>query len=691
MPETRELRAIDILLVEDSPTDRLLTIEALERSNVINSLHVVENGVEAMAYLRREGKFSAAPRPDIILLDLNLPKKDGREVLAEIKADPWLKFIPVIVLTTSHSDEDLLRAYGNHANSYITKPVDLPRFAAALRALGGYWFEVVTLPPEAAIERLARAQQPRFTSSPDPLHGAVRVLLIEDNPTDALLLRESLAESASIKFELTHVRLIAEARECLRTQSFDLVMTDLGLSDSRGLDSYRQVRSFASGLPVIVLTGLDDEAAGTQALREGAHDYLVKGELTPRALARAARYAIEKRQHQEQLRQAQKLEAVGRLAAGVAHDFNNILTVVRANAELLAGAGTLEDVRSSAQEIQEAADRASGLARQLLAFTRQQAMHAKAVDLNQVVGDFTRMLKRLLGESVGLELQLAQGLPAIVADIGMIEQVLLNLAVNGRDAMPGGGKLRVETAAADVTPATASGHAEAYAGRFARLIVSDTGAGMPAEVLARLFEPFFTTKPQGQGTGLGLATVHGIIQQHRGWLNVTSRVGAGTRFEIFLPTTTVVPALPAPAAARSPTHDNGTETILIVEDEAILRRLAVRVLRLHGYEVLEAGSGAEALAVWAERGESVDLLFTDMVLPGQQTGRQLAEILLRARPSLPIIFTSGYSPDFGKADFVLDESVNFLQKPYQISTLLNTVRRRLDARRPDQALHPTPD
>jgi len=209
---------------------------------------------------------------------------------------------------------------------------------------------------------------------------------------------------------------------------------------------------------------------------------------------------------------------------------------------------------------------------------------------------------------------------------------------------------------------------------------------MPAEVLAKLFEPFFTTKPRGQGTGLGLATVHGIIQQHRGWLNVTSRVGAGTRFEIFLPVT--APSPQPSAAARLPTHDHGTETILVVEDEPLLRKLAVRVLRQHGYKVLEVGSGAEALALWAEHGESVDLVFTDMVLPGQQSGRQLAATLVRARPALPIIFTSGYSPDFGQADFVLEERVNFLQKPYQLSALLSAVRQQLDARGSDPALPP---
>jgi CheY-like chemotaxis protein len=275
------LHAIEILLVEDSPTDRLIAIEALQSSKLINSLNVVENGVDAMAYLRREGKYRDARRPDLVLLDLNLPKKDGREVLEEIKTDPVLKFIPVVVLTTSKSDEDLLRAYGNHANSYITKPVDFPRFTDALRSLGGYWFEVVTLPPEAAIERMVRATPSMRPPPPSGTADAqIRLLLVEDNPTDVALLRLALRENRLVKFELVHESRAAEACKRLRTEAFDLIMTDLALPDSFGLDTYRMIRGAAQGVPVIVLTGLDDDETGMLALREGAQDYLVKGQLT---------------------------------------------------------------------------------------------------------------------------------------------------------------------------------------------------------------------------------------------------------------------------------------------------------------------------------------------------------------------------------------------------------------------------
>jgi signal transduction histidine kinase len=669
------MRAIEILLVEDSPTDRLIAVEALRQSKLINSLNVVENGVDAMAYLRREGKFSAARRPDIILLDLNLPKKDGREVLAEVKADPLLKLIPVIVLTTSESDEDMLRAYGDHANSYITKPVDLQRFTEALRTLGGYWFQVVTLPPEAALERLSRAEPPRPVP-PDVFEDTVRVLLIEDSPTDALFFREALAASGLIKFELSHVLRLADAQDQLHAQRYDLVMIDLGLPDSQGLDTYRRVRGFAGGLPLVVLTGLDDDFTGMQALREGAHDYLVKGQLTPRALARAARYAIEKKQHQEQLRQAQKLEAVGRLAAGVAHDFNNILSIVRGNAETLRDAGEQGDTQEAVQEILDASDRAAALARQLLTFSRQRSVQMRALDLNRVLGDFTGMLRRVVTDIVPLELQLATKLPAVLADTGMLEQVLLNLAVNARDAMPGGGQLRLQTDAVDITSASARLHPDAYAGRFARLTVSDTGSGMTPEVLARVFEPFFTTKELGRGTGLGLATVHGIVQDHRGWIEVTSRVGAGTSFEVFLPATGEEPI--ARAETPNAKAQGGSETILVVEDETVLLKIATRILERNGYTVLPAGSVAEALTLWREHAHRIDLLFTDLVLPEAQTGRQLAEHLLKETPSLKVIFTSGYSPDFLDASFELVEGVNFLNKPYPLSRLLLAVRHRLD-------------
>ncbi len=676
-PDNRH--AIEILLVEDSPTDRLIAVEALQQARILNSLNVVENGVEAMAYLRREGKYAAARRPDLILLDLNLPKKDGREVLREIKTDPVLKFIPVVVLTTSKAEEDVVRAYGHNANSYITKPVDFPRFTEVIRSIENYWFEIVTLPPEAMVLRVARADSTPARPHRLAVGQQVEVLLAEDNPADVLLIREALSNSALVKFTITHVERLSELRDRLRTRDFDIVLTDLGLPDSQGLDTYRQVRACAAGLPVIVLTGLDDEALGISALREGAQEYLVKGQLAEHSLARALRYAIERKSIEEKLRQAQKMEAVGQLSAGVAHDFNNLLTVIQGRTQLLMmrpGASP-EKVAESLQEIHAAAERAATLTRQLLTFSRQQVMQTKSVQINEVVGNIGKMLRRIIGEEVRLELQLGTDLPAVEADVGMMEQVVLNLAINARDAMPGGGKLTVQSAFVEIAPAESKRHLDAYAGNFVCLTVSDTGCGMPADVLPRIFEPFFTTKDVGKGTGLGLATVFAIVQQHRGWIEVSSRVNAGTKFEIFLPASALKPAVVPPVAPTKPAR--GTELILVVEDEEQVRTLVTMMLEMQGYRVLEAGSGVEAVALWETHGAGIDLLFTDMIMPEGMSGRQLAEELHRRAPALRVIYTSGYSKDFIKADFVLNEGVNFLKKPYELASLVKTVRSRLDA------------
>ena len=674
------MRPIEILLVEDSPTDRLIAVEALKQAKVLNSLNIVENGVEAMAYLRREGKYSVALRPDLILLDLNLPKKDGREVLQEIKSDSLLKFIPVVVLTTSKADEDVVRAYGHHANSYITKPVNFPRFTEVIRSIENYWFEIVTLPPDATVQRVARSESAKVRRPRLEVDQVVEVLLAEDNPTDVLLIREALRDSALVRFHITHVERLSDLRDQLRTGTFDIVLTDLALPDSQGLDTYRQLRACAGGLPVVVLTGLDDEAMGIAALREGAQDYLVKGQLMERALARALRYAIEKKSSEVRLRQAQKMEAIGQLSAGVAHDFNNILTVIQGHANLLVlepGAGA-ETVAESAKEIVAAAERAATLTRQLLTFSRQQVMLAKPLDLNEAVGNIAKMLRRILGEDVRLELQLSSDLSKVEADVGMMEQVILNLAVNARDAMPSGGKMTVRTSMVDVTPEETKRHADAYAGSFVCLAVSDTGCGMSQQVMARIFEPFFTTKDVGKGTGLGLATTLTIVQQHRGWIEVHSRIGAGTTFEVFLPISTLQPATTPPAAAII--RAQGTETILLVEDEGAVRMLVSRLLVREGYRVIEAGSGVEALAIWEEHGSSVDLLLTDMIMPEGMTGRELAKRLETLKPALKVIYTSGYSEDFVSGEFSLKAGVNFLQKPYPPDSLRRIVRACLDRR-----------
>jgi len=385
----------------------------------------------------------------------------------------------------------------------------------------------------------------------------------------------------------------------------------------------------------------------------------------------------DRRRLETQLFQSRKMEVIGQLAGGIAHDFNNFLTVVLGNAELLTTTAGSGDAASPLRKIREAAEGAAGLTRQLLAFSRRQVVHTKALDLNEMLGDFAQMLRRILGEDLRLDMDLAAGLPPIDADVGMLEQVMLNLSVNARDAMPGGGSLSVRTADVWINAMEARIHPDAYEGRFVRLALSDTGHGIAPELLPRIFEPFFSTKKPGQGTGLGLATVDGIVRQHRGWTLVRSRIGLGTTFEIYFPAAAQAPAPAPPTVTGQP--NGGAETILLVEDEDAVREIAQMILERQGYQVLAARSGVEALPVWAEHSDRINLVVTDMVMPGGMTGRQLAERLIAAKPALKVIFTSGYSEDFVSKGFSLVEGVNFLQKPYAAGKLLGTIRACLDA------------
>jgi PAS domain S-box-containing protein len=379
-----------------------------------------------------------------------------------------------------------------------------------------------------------------------------------------------------------------------------------------------------------------------------------------------------------QLRHAQKLESIGQLAAGVAHDFNNILTIIQGHADrLLAKCQADDPIAEPLRLVSAAAKRASSLTQQLLAFSRKQVMQPKVLDLNAVLGNLAKMLHRLLGDDIKLESKYAPDLPSIEADAGMIEQVIMNLAVNSRDAMPKGGQLLITTSAVDIDEAYGLQHPEARPGQFICLSVTDTGYGMSPETLSRLFEPFFTTKPVGKGTGLGLATVYGIVKQHQGWVEVMSELNVGTTFKIYLPASDK----PLEAGTDKPSAKDrvrgGHETILLVEDEPVLRELARVILQDYDYRVLEASTGVEALKVWEEQNGNIDLLLTDMVMPEGMSGRELAEQLKSRKPGLKIIYTSGYSADVMGRDNALRDTL-FLQKPYPPPLLAQTVRDCLD-------------
>jgi PAS domain S-box-containing protein len=386
----------------------------------------------------------------------------------------------------------------------------------------------------------------------------------------------------------------------------------------------------------------------------------------------------EQKRLEEELRQAQKMEAFGQLAGGVAHDFNNLLTVIQGNAAQLQDYSLpAADRASCVEQILEAANRATRLTRQMLLFGRRQPPQLRDLDLNVIVSDMARMLRRLIGEHIRVEVHFSPGAAPIHADQGMMEQVLMNLAVNARDAMPRSGELVIQT---QVVEHTGQGtHRGLPPGRYVCLSVADNGRGIDPEHLPRVFEPFFTTKEVGKGTGLGLATVFGIVEQHGGWTDVESRLGVGTTFRVFLPALSVFAA--AKSATPAAPEAGGTETVLLVEDDAAVRSVAQRVLQRRGYRVHEADTAAAALKVWALHGEEIDLVLTDMVMPGGMNGRDLVERLRAEKPGLRVIYSSGYIDAALGEDCASRRGPSTLRKPYEPAELLRTVRACLDGGR----------
>ncbi|HVG39222.1 MAG TPA: PAS domain S-box protein [Pyrinomonadaceae bacterium] len=379
----------------------------------------------------------------------------------------------------------------------------------------------------------------------------------------------------------------------------------------------------------------------------------------------------------EQFRSAQKMEAVGRLAGGVAHDFNNLLTAITGYSFMIInGLGPHHPLVQKAEEIKYAAERAASLTRQLLAFSRRQVLQPKVLDLNAVVSDVEKLLRRLIGEDIALTTTAAHDLASVRADPGQLEQVILNLAINARDAMPAGGKLTIETANVELDEGYAYWHVNVAPGSYVRLSVSDNGTGMDEETRAHIFEPFFTTKEGGKGSGLGLSAVYGIVQQSGGHIYVYSEPGHGTTFKIYLPQAGAeVKAVSARTAGKE--SPRGSETVLLVEDEEMVRRLSCEILSLSGYRVIEARHGPEALEVAASYVEPIHVMVSDVVMP-QMSGRELAERLTPLRPEMKVLFMSGYTDDAIVHHGVLDENMPFLQKPFTPIALARKVRDVLD-------------
>jgi len=517
------------------------------------------------------------------------------------------------------------------------------------------------------------------------MKSPLRILHLEDDPNDAVLVQAAL-EAEGITIAATRVENRDDFVAALEHGGIDLILSDFSMPAFDGFSAIATVRAGWPDLPVILVSGTLGEELAVDSLKSGATDYVLKGHLFRLAPAvRRAMQEVEERDERRRLEahfiEAQKMDVIGQLVSGVAHDFNNILAVIIGYSDLItADLGADGPVRKYIEEIRHASERAAGLTRQLLVFGRKQTVVPVVLDLNDVVIDLEKMLRRLIDANIEMTMVLGKKIGHVKADAGYVGQVLMNLVVNARDAMPNGGKLAIETTNVKLDAEYARAQPGVIPGDYVMLSVSDTGIGMTDEVKAMLFAAFFTTKPLGKGTGLGLATCQTIVHQSGGHIGVYSEVGKGTVFKVYLPRV----AQPVDSAARpirSGPLPRGTETLLVVEDEPSVRHLARNVLDNLGYEVLSALNGQDALHVVREhKGSPIRLVITDVVMP-LMGGKVMAEWLKATYPDLKILFTSGYTDEAISHHGVLETGVEFLPKPYTPAGLARKVRRLLDEKR----------
>ncbi len=517
---------------------------------------------------------------------------------------------------------------------------------------------------------------------------ALRLLHLEDDPTDADLVAATLNE-AGLACISKRVDNRDDFTAALNKGGFDLILADYSIPGFDGMTALSLAREQAPEVPFLFVSATIGEELAIDAMHHGATDYVLKqrlGRLVPsiqRALreeeARAERKKAEEAlvQSEKQFRQAQKMEAVGRLAGGIAHDFNNLLTVIMGYSHVLSTElGRTHPLLEKIEEMQKAGERAAMLVRQLLAFSRKQPLEPKLLSLNTVVVNLEGMLQRVLGSDIRLVISLDPSNSQVRADQAQLEQVLMNLVVNARDAMLKGGTLTIETAPVDLAKAPLYHVDPLPPGPYVKLSVADTGSGMDRDTQAHIFEPFYTTKEEGKGSGLGLSTVFGIVTQSGGGIDVTSRIGHGTRFDVYFPRLSADSQADQPPTASEQVR-RGTETVLLAEDDFSVRTLIRDELRKLGYKVVEAKNGVEACLVATQQIDTLDLLLTDMIMPAMG-GRELAQNLSTIKPDLRILFMSGYTDDVGILAGHEQGVTGFLQKPFTPEALAHTVRKLLD-------------
>ena len=525
------------------------------------------------------------------------------------------------------------------------------------------------------------------------MQQTVRLLHLEDNPQDAELIRSTLNE-AGIRCDCRRVDTRDDFLKALKQGEFDLIMADYSVPGFDGAAALSLARKLCPDVPFLFVSGTLLEEFAIDMMQRGATDYIFKhrlGRLVP-SVQRTLRELDERlerkraeealRLSEKQFRQAQKMEAVGRLAGGLAHDFNNLLTVIMGHSQVLLGELRPEDpIRVKIEEMQKAGERAVTLIRQLLAFSRKQPLEPKVLSVNAVVGNLESMLRRLIGEDIQFVIRPDPHDGHVKADPGQLEQVIMNLVVNARDAMSNGGLLAIETSQAELRRTPMHHLQPLPPGSYVKITVTDTGCGMDSHILSHLFEPFFTTKGEHKGTGLGLSTVFGIVTKSGGAIDVWSQVGHGTTFDVYLPRinpeSAHLPAAEQPAPMR-----RGTETVLLVEDEPSVRDLIRDQLTKAGYQVIDATNGVEACLVATQQSGHLDLLLTDVVMPGMN-GHELAQHLSVIKPNLRVLFMSGYLDDISLSAGLDAHRTAFLQKPFTPDVLTQTVRELLDRPSPN--------
>jgi signal transduction histidine kinase len=508
--------------------------------------------------------------------------------------------------------------------------------------------------------------------------GKLRILFVEDVPED-MEIEERELRLDGLDFTALRVETREELARSLDDFQPGLVITDYSLPTLDGLTALNVVREKLPEVPFVFMSGTIGEERAIECLKKGATDYVVKGRpggfvLRIRRALKEAEDRATRQRVEQQLLQAQKMEVVGRLAGGVAHDFNNLLTVINGYTELmLHDFSSDHPPRKNAEEVLKAGERAAALTHQLLAFSRRPVIAPAILNLNHVATEMHTMLRRLIGEDIDIVNELDPTLGNVKADRGQMEQVIVNLAVNARDAMPDGGRLTVQTNNVTLDENYAALHpAGTQAGPHIVFAVTDTGIGMDQETQSHLFEPFFTTKDHGKGTGLGLSTVYGIVKQSRGSIEVTSEPGKGTTFKAYFPRVDEPPPAPAPKTEQR-VHKPGTETILLIEDSDTVRRLMVQVLTQQGYQLLAASDGEEAFRLLRQHTGALHMVITDVVLPKQLSGPEIAYQVTRSRPGVKVLFTSGYT-DRG----IVETGIPFLQKPFGPESLTRKVREVLE-------------